>query len=260
MRTPLGGGETSVVSDPGEPDRPGPAAALRLRAAAADRRAGDAVHQRLEGGRQPVAIPSCASRSIGSARRTLACAIADLGRALRLMVSGEDEISSYREAGERYPVKIRVREDQRSDMNAIGGLMVPSATRHAGARGQSSRTLERGFGPDDHPALQPAVLDVDLRRHQARPAARRRAARGRVARQGPRTCRPATPTKFTGQSKLLDETTNNMVLALSLASIFIYIVLAMQFESFVQPLRDHDGAAAVGPLRAAHALDDRAAC
>jgi HAE1 family hydrophobic/amphiphilic exporter-1 len=42
--------------------------------------------------------------------------------------------------------------------------------------------------------------------------------------------------KFTGQAKLLDETTNNMVLALSLASIFIYIVLAMQFESFVQPL------------------------
>ncbi|HXS30893.1 MAG TPA: efflux RND transporter permease subunit, partial [Steroidobacteraceae bacterium] len=38
------------------------------------------------------------------------------------------------------------------------------------------------------------------------------------------------------QSKLLDEPTRNMVLALSLASIFIYIVLAMQFESFVQPI------------------------
>src|SRR5262249_8278075 len=37
-------------------------------------------------------------------------------------------------------------------------------------------------------------------------------------------------------AKLLDETTYNMVLALVLASIFIYMVLAMQFESFVQPL------------------------
>src|SRR6185436_4422870 len=52
--------------------------------------------------------------------------VADLARALRLMVSGEDEISSYREKGERYPVTIRVREDQRSDTKSIGGLMVPS--------------------------------------------------------------------------------------------------------------------------------------
>src|SRR4029079_5553084 len=42
--------------------------------------------------------------------------------------------------------------------------------------------------------------------------------------------------RFGGQSKLLEETTSNMVLALALASVFIYIVLAMQFESFVQPL------------------------
>ena len=42
--------------------------------------------------------------------------------------------------------------------------------------------------------------------------------------------------KFAGQSKLLEETTRNMILAVALASIFIYIVLAMQFESFVQPL------------------------
>src|SRR4029078_12661005 len=47
---------------------------------------------------------------------------------------------------------------------------------------------------------------------------------------------PGYAAKFTGQSKLLDETTTNIVLALTLASIFIYIVLAMQFESFVQPL------------------------
>src|SRR5204863_4504450 len=53
--------------------------------------------------------------------------VSDVARALRLMVSGEDEISSYREKGERYPVTIRVREDQRSDMKSIGGLMVPSS-------------------------------------------------------------------------------------------------------------------------------------
>src|SRR3954462_9428566 len=53
--------------------------------------------------------------------------VGDLARALRLMVSGEDEISSYRERGERYPVTIRVREEQRANVGAIGSLMVPSS-------------------------------------------------------------------------------------------------------------------------------------
>ena len=36
--------------------------------------------------------------------------MATVGNTLRLMVAGDDEISSYREGGEQYPVKIRVLE------------------------------------------------------------------------------------------------------------------------------------------------------
>ena len=39
-----------------------------------------------------------------------------------------------------------------------------------------------------------------------------------------------------GQTQNLDETTDNLILAIALASIFVYMVLAAQFESFVQPL------------------------
>jgi HAE1 family hydrophobic/amphiphilic exporter-1 len=39
-----------------------------------------------------------------------------------------------------------------------------------------------------------------------------------------------------GQTQYLDETTANLLLAIGLASIFVYIVLAAQFESFVQPI------------------------
>ena len=69
----------------------------------------------VEGARQPgnpelrVAVDRQRAADLG-------VRVGDLASALRLMVSGEDEISSYREDGERYPVKIRVREDQRSDM------------------------------------------------------------------------------------------------------------------------------------------------
>src|SRR5207244_745597 len=39
-----------------------------------------------------------------------------------------------------------------------------------------------------------------------------------------------------GQSKILDETTANLMLAIALAMIFVYMVLAAQFESFLQPI------------------------
>jgi HAE1 family hydrophobic/amphiphilic exporter-1 len=41
--------------------------------------------------------------------------------------------------------------------------------------------------------------------------------------------------RFSGQVKILEETTTNMILAIGLASIFMYMVLAAQFESLVHP-------------------------
>jgi HAE1 family hydrophobic/amphiphilic exporter-1 len=160
--------------------------------------------------------------------------IGDLARALRLMVSGQDEISSYREKGERYPVTIRVREDQRSDMRSIGGLMVPS-TRGEPVRVDNVATLERGFGPtiiQRYNRQFSVGIFADIKPGQPLDLALKTiGAKARTL-----NLPPGYAFRFSGQSKLLDETTNNIILALALASIFIYIVLAMQFESFVQPL------------------------
>ncbi len=42
--------------------------------------------------------------------------------------------------------------------------------------------------------------------------------------------------RLQGQSQILDETTTNLILAIGLAMIFVYMVLASQFESFIQPI------------------------
>jgi HAE1 family hydrophobic/amphiphilic exporter-1 len=47
---------------------------------------------------------------------------------------------------------------------------------------------------------------------------------------------PTMSFRLQGQSKILDETTANMIMAISLAMIFVYMVLASQFESFLQPI------------------------
>ncbi len=47
---------------------------------------------------------------------------------------------------------------------------------------------------------------------------------------------PTMGFRLQGQSKILDETTANLILAIGLAMIFVYMVLAAQFESFIQPV------------------------
>ena len=102
--------------------------------------------------------------------------ISTVARALRLMVAGEDEISTYREGQEQYPVKMRVREDQRRDMEAhrqADGAVEP---RRPGADRQHRhpRTRRRS----DHPAaIQSSVLDRSLFGRRSGARARRSVAR-----------------------------------------------------------------------------------
>jgi hydrophobic/amphiphilic exporter-1 (mainly G- bacteria), HAE1 family len=160
--------------------------------------------------------------------------VRDLAGALRLMVSGEDEITSFREDGERYPVKIRVREDQRNDVDAVGGLTVASRT-GALVRIDNVARLERGEGPTSITRLDRQFsvgVSADLRPGQALDGAIPvvRAEINKLKLPGEYRA------KFAGQSQVLDETAANMMLAIALASIFVYMVLVAQFESFVQPL------------------------
>jgi HAE1 family hydrophobic/amphiphilic exporter-1 len=160
--------------------------------------------------------------------------VSTLAGALRLMVSGEDEITSFRDDGERYPVKMRVRENQRNSVEAIGGLMVGSSSGRL-VRIDNVARLQRGEGPTSITRLdrQFAVgVSSDIRPGQALDAV------VPIVRAEIRKLNlPAGyRAKFAGQSKVLDETAANMIIAISLASIFVYLVLVAQFESFVQPL------------------------
>ena len=47
---------------------------------------------------------------------------------------------------------------------------------------------------------------------------------------------PDMSVRMSGQTKILDETTQNLIMAIGLAMIFVYMVLAAQFESFIQPI------------------------
>jgi HAE1 family hydrophobic/amphiphilic exporter-1 len=160
--------------------------------------------------------------------------IGNLAQALRLMVSGDDEISTYREGTERYPVKMRVLESQRRDVQSIRTLMVPSG-RLGTVRVDNVAQVERGVGPSTIERFNrqfAVALRADLRPGHALDEAT-----GDIRRAiGTLGLAPGYGFRFTGQSQILDETTGNLILAIALGSIFMYMVLCAQFESFLQPI------------------------
>src|SRR5262245_46974057 len=159
--------------------------------------------------------------------------MATIGNTLRLAVAGDDRISFYKEGQEQYPVKIRVLENQRRDAQEIGRLTVPSS--NGPVRIDNIARIDRGLGPT---TLQRSnrqftvQLTSDVAPGHALDEASNDVRRMFAGLGMP----PEMAFRMQGQSKILDETTTNMVMAIGLAMIFVYMVLAAQFESFLQPV------------------------
>jgi HAE1 family hydrophobic/amphiphilic exporter-1 len=159
--------------------------------------------------------------------------MATIGNTLRLAVSGDDRISFYKEGQEQYPVKIRVLENQRRDAQEVGRLTVPSV--NGPVRIDNIARVERGLGPS---ALQRSnrqftvQLSADLAPGHPLDEAANDVRRMFAGLNLP----PDMAFRLQGQSKILDETTANLIMAIGLAMIFVYMVLAAQFESFVHPI------------------------
>ncbi|HMF96139.1 MAG TPA: efflux RND transporter permease subunit, partial [Vicinamibacterales bacterium] len=159
--------------------------------------------------------------------------MATVGNTLRLAVAGDDQISFYKEGQEQYPIKIRVLENQRRDAQEIGRLTVPSI--NGPVRIDNIARVERGLGPS---ALQRSnrqftvMMTADVAPGHALDET---SADVRALLAG-LNMPPTMTYRLQGQSKILDETTANLMLAIGLAMIFVYMVLAAQFESFVQPI------------------------
>lgn len=159
--------------------------------------------------------------------------VSDVASAVRLLMSGEDEISTFKENSEQYPVTIRLNGAQRDDPSSLGRLLVPSSKQGL-IRLDSIAKLERGVGPSriDRTNRQFSVgiygnVTPGNSLDQAATAVKRVI--------DSQTLPPGYRMAFSGQVKILEETTTNMLLAMALASVFMYMVLAAQFESLIHP-------------------------
>ncbi len=153
------------------------------------------------------------------------------GSALRSAVVG-DLPTRYREGEEDYGVRVRLREEDRGDLGTLESLSL--LTRAGPVPLRQVATVERSTGP--------ATIEREARQRQITVSA---GILGRslgevVADIQKQTDALDLPDGYTvnfgGQAEQMAESAAAFGVALVLAIVFIYVVLASQFESFVHPV------------------------
>ena len=158
---------------------------------------------------------------------------ADVASAVRLMISGEDQISTYKEGDEQYDVTLQLLPEQQKDREMLARLMIPS-TKVGQVRLDNLATIQHGLGPSRIERFN-RQFQVSVNANNAPDFPLDQAARtvnDEIKKVG---LPQGYTTRLIGAVKILDETTANLIIAFLLASIFMYMVLAAQFESFLHP-------------------------
>lgn len=158
--------------------------------------------------------------------------IEDIALTLRTMVGGE-KVGFYREGGEQYDVRLRLKDDYRKEASVISALTVPDAVGRL-VKLSNIVTLTSGRAP--------AQIDRYAQERQITVQANLyRMALGEATAQADAAIKatgmpPGYTTAYLGRGKLMAEAFYNFAIAFVLSIAFIYMVLAAQFESFIHPI------------------------
>jgi HAE1 family hydrophobic/amphiphilic exporter-1 len=166
----------------------------------------------------------------------------DIATSLRLMVGGEEEASRFRDESinEDYDVQLRLTEADRRDVGTISRLYVPSSKAGPGATAGLVRLdnlvrIVRDTSPSRIDRLD-RERQVSVRASVAPGYAL--ADRIEALRQTVREMNLPTAytTTVSGRARELERTFTEFIWAFILSIIFMYMILASQFESTVHPL------------------------
>jgi HAE1 family hydrophobic/amphiphilic exporter-1 len=159
--------------------------------------------------------------------------VADVAQSLRLLVGG-DQVSTYNENGEQYEVHVRASENFRTDPNGINKLNVPS--QRLGSIGVDNIVKTReAAGPtqiERNGRQRQVMLTANLRPGFSQSVTLSQLNSEVKAMNLP----PDYVAGVAGASKELQRTGRGFLMAFLLSFIFMYIVLAAQFESFIHPV------------------------
>jgi HAE1 family hydrophobic/amphiphilic exporter-1 len=155
-----------------------------------------------------------------------------LANGLRTLVGGE-EVSEFKDGDDQFIVRLRLDEPFRNNPLTMGNLLVPAGPGRS-VRVSDVATLTRDSGPasiDRYNRQRQISVNANL---QGVPLSEvLTAAREKVE---DLHLKPGYQAVFGGGAKTLAEASTNFAIAIVLAVVFIYMVLASQFNSFIHPL------------------------
>lgn len=164
----------------------------------------------------------------------LGVSIQTLAGTVNVLVGGEP-ISKYKEFDEQYDVWLRADRTARTDAETIARLAVPSSRPGVGVvRLANVARFETAQGPntiDRFSRQRQVVISSNLEGISTGQAVQDLAEHVRSM-QLPADYR----WEFLGRAKMLAETNSNFLVAFGLSFLFMYMILAAQFESFVHPI------------------------
>lgn len=155
----------------------------------------------------------------------------EIAAALRTMVGGEP-ISKIREGAEQYDLWLRLEGEDRRDLDTLRRL--PIAARGGLVRLEALAEFERDRGPaqiDRLGRIRQVEIGANLDGLPLGDAVDR--VRAMVAEMG---LPPEYEVVFSGRAKILQDTISSFLQALALSFLFMYMVLAAQFESLLHPV------------------------
>ena len=159
--------------------------------------------------------------------------VGDVSQALNILVAGQ-EATTFNEGTEQYEVRVRANMDFRNDIESLQRLVVPSSKLGTVTLDQVVKTKE-GTGP--------SAIDRINRQRQVTILANTRPGGSATTIQTDLNNAVAQlnlPSNYqagyVGQSKELQKAGFYFLLAIVLSFVFMYIILAAQFESFIHPI------------------------
>lgn len=159
--------------------------------------------------------------------------VASISQSLNALVAGQ-EVSTFNAGDDQYPVRVRAIGEFRSSEEALKRLIVPS-TKTGWTTLDNVVKVESGTGP--------AAIDRTNRNRQvtllanAKPGGSQQNIINAINDTVKDLKLPVGYTAgFVGQSKELQKSAFYFLLAFVLSFVFMYIILAAQFESFIHPI------------------------
>ncbi len=158
--------------------------------------------------------------------------IVTIADTLRVLVGGMP-ISKFRDAGEQYDVWLRAEPSERSSRRDLYQLMLPSPTSGLVNLSRLARLREES-GPTSIDRLGRERIVTVLANPEGIPLGEAvTKAEGILKKM---ELPPQYSYVFSGQAKTLGETGYYFLIALALSILFMYLILAAQFESWLQPI------------------------